>query len=705
MRWEVIGSAPSLAASVGALQWAVMFAVPGAAWAWALRRPDGRAVPGPLARTLIAGLAVNLGLVLALGAAGCYTPVAELAALAGVTAIGVAAGGRRCRPDAGGALGALLLLAAGALVTIAWPRRGEWILGGWDPGVYVHQGVTLERHHTLGPVPDRLLAALQPDEIALFTRPEHSELVLLPGVPIDADQRLLVPAFPHANAAWIARAQRCMGLRGAVRANHLAAWVALLLTPVAARSLGLSRRAGWLAAATLAMHPVVVQHTAFPTSELLHLALLQGMASLWPLRRAPGAAMGVSALMLLAVVNRPSFLPFGGMLTALAAVEEAAERRRRAVRWRRLLQVVALAGGAMFVMKWNATLLSRWGAATTWLAAGFVAGGGVAVLVDLAASVSVRLRRLAAHPGLGGGLMGLAALAMGVAWGATQVLSSNAALAARAWAAGAAVYAGAPFLLAAALGWALVALRRDAGEAPLRTWLAFLLFCVAAALAVPQITIWWPWASRRLLEAALPAVALGVGAVLDRLGAVWPAPHARWRPAALTLALGLVVLPSAGRWRAAVCAAEYNGATAALAPVIARLGPRDLVVADHFWWAAPLRFLADVPVVNGELFWAAEDDGDRQRLAMTVLARLRREGWRIRLLSSTDKALAIYPLRWEGARLEVDAGRWTAGELLQHPRARGYTMRQRERRFRLFNWEPPCSTGSRRRPVDHAAGL
>lgn len=692
MTWEVITAAPSVAALRGALEWAVLLAIPGATWAWALRRTDGRPGPGAFARTLVAGLIATLIVVLGLAAGGRYTAAKERWAIAWIAALGAALGRRQLISDARGAIGAAILLAIGALIAIALPRRGEWILGGWDPGVYIHQGVTLERSGSLGPMPDPLFAALEPDEIAVFTRPEFANIVAWPAVPVDIAHRTFEPFFPHAWPAWIARAHRCMGLRGALRANHLAAWLVLLLAAPAACSLGMTRRAAGFATTVLAAHPLLIHHTAFPTAELLQLSLWFGLALLWAHRRTAGPAIGFAALLGLGVVARPSFLPFGAMLTALAALDEARDARRRAARWRRLLQIGALAAGAAFVMRWNGPLLLRWGPTTTVLGAGFAVFGLGALLVDLAASLSAGIRRLAARPALDGALIAAAVAAGLVAVSVAALVHRDpASTATVAWASGAVVYAGSSLWLAALLGWWIIGVRRDPDEHPLRLWLAFLLASVAAALVSPQITIWWPWASRRLLEAALPAIALGVGAALDRLGAVWPATRVRWRPVGLALAFALVALPQARRWRAAARATEYDGATEALAPIIAALGPRDLVVADHFWWGAPVRFLAEVPALNGELLWAGEDEGDRQRLAMDVLARLHREGWQIRLLTSTETGLGVYDRPWDGAQLDIETPAWTARELVQHPRARGYSMRDRLRRFRLYTWRPAAN--------------
>jgi len=691
MNWEVITAVPSSSALAGALVWAALWVVPGAAWAWALRRGDGRPEAGACTRTLIAGLILNLVVILGLGAAGRYTVAWELACLGLVTVAGGCLGRRRLAADVKGTVGAALLLVVGAEIILMLPHRGEWILGGWDPGVYIHQGILLERRGSLVPEPDPLFEALQPDEVALFTRPEYGSWMALPTVPLDPVQRKFEPFFPHGFPAWIARVYRCMGLRGALRANHFAAWLALLLMAPAARSLGLSRRAAGFATAALAAHPVFIHHTAFPTSELLQLALISGMAVLWAHRRAAGPSLGLAALMGLSVVVRPSFLPLGALLVAVAALDEASDPKRRAVRWRRLVQIGLLAAGAGFVIRWNGPLLTRWGPTTTLLGVGFavVAAGGLGI--DVVASLSARVRRLAAQPSLSGLLIAAAMVTGLAALAAAAAGRSDAATAARAWASGAAVYAGPSFLAAALLGWWIIGVRRDADERPLRGWVAYLLFCTAAAVAAPQITVWWPWASRRLLEAALPAMVLGIGAVIDRVGAVWPSPRAHLRPVALALIFGAVVMPAARRTWAAARATEYDGATAALAPVARLLGPRDVVVADHYWWGAPLRFLADVPVVNGELFWTAEDEGEQQRLAMDVLARLHREGWRIRLLTSTRKGLDVYPRPWAAVRLDVETEPWTARELLQHPRAREYKMRERSRLFRLYSWQPDDS--------------
>ena len=157
-----------------------IFAV-GIALSWFLPRPrslsDSRWCQSLIlgARAILVGVLVTAFLVLGLGEFGLYRSAAlEGFLLGGLSSAGIVAGllyhrerfwlyCRNCAP-----LAALCL--CGIAVVMSLPERDEWALGGWDPGVYISEGVALAREGTFYPEDSLLFEQFNDAEKAVFTR-------------------------------------------------------------------------------------------------------------------------------------------------------------------------------------------------------------------------------------------------------------------------------------------------------------------------------------------------------------------------------------------------------------------------------------------------------------------------------------------------------------------------------------------------------
>lgn len=667
--------------------------LPGAAWAWLWRanaEPLSEREPAVflLARMVVIGVALALAQVLALATLGIYTRRVEVAVGLLTGLLGFYAG-RRCAPGFWGARRraaavAATYVGAGFLGIMLLPQRGEWILGGWDPGIYVNQGVVLERNGALRPAPDRFFSRLTGPELEWFTRPAFNFTEAYPVVPLDR-RRVLEPFFFPLTPAWIAMAQRAGGLRAATRANEFLGWLTLPVFFALARRLHPARPYAWVALTLLLLQPLWLYHLHFPTSEMLQLLLLCGIGLLLPDRRAhPVFPWLLAGLLGLAMLNRFSFLPFGALLVCVLAWLDLPRAERIRVAGERILQIGALVLGAICDALTQPTTLGRLERQMPELLMTFTFLVIIALALDILAFHPPLRRGLPAFLERGAWSTGLVAFGL---LAAASFGSAEDALSGFRWSCGLVLHFGGWAAVTLALAGALLmALRSGGAPAGLKAWALFLLAATAVTMLLPEIARLLPWATRRYVEFTVPLLALLGALPVARLWAT-----ARLRRAGPTLALLLLAATlgsnARGAWRAWRLT-EYDGLSVALTEAARHIGPADIVVADHFRWGTPLCFLHDKQVVNGELFFA-DRHPDRMRNALRVLARMAREGHPVRFLTSTETGLRIFPVPVEPVRLDWESTPWTMRETIHSPRATALEQREKSKRFRLYTWTPP----------------
>jgi hypothetical protein len=250
---------------------------------------------------------------------------------------------------------------------------------------------------------------------------------------------------------------------------------------------------------------------------------------------------------------------------------------------------------------------------------------------------------------------------------------------------GAIHFIGPAWLILAAIGSILLFRRGEPDNPETRIWCLFLLIAAAVSLLNPEITTVLPWAARRNLEFGVPLVALlaaGLPSVLWAAG--------KTRILGRTAAILVCLLPLAWHGRSAAKAwsdTEHDGLTGLLAEVADRTKPGDIIVADHFRWGTPLRFLYDRTVINGELFLDPRKFG-RMPQALQVLASLGAQGHRIRFLVSTEADIGVFPVTPSPVTLDWESPEWRDREVVHSPRARRVELKEKTRRFRLYTWAP-----------------
>ncbi len=646
-----------------ALALAALIYLPGAAWVWALR-PSSRTEAAALA--LLVSLIAMLAPVLLLAGAGRLSAGALWAVAAAVFAAGAFAG--RFRGIRAAAPGALLL-ATGMAILLAIPHRGEWLAGGWDPGVNLNLGLFLGRTGALQPTPDPAYGALAPEARAIFSRQAGGLLEAFPGWPVDPETGAYRPYFYRGTPSLIAAIGLAAGPAAAMRFPLLAGfWSMVLVFALLRKEYG--PRPALLGALTAAAQPMFLHHLHVPASEMLELVFVCALGLL--MAAAPGRANAILLAMVvgLAIVNRFSFLFFAPVLLPIAALHGAGAPADDARRWRTRAIAAAIAAGGL----WYAFVNPDAPAKVSHLIPDLrllIGAGFAAVLAAEALSSRMRPMPARAGPAL--------LLLLLLAWLARECTRSapfvEFAGNASAWTG----YTGWPILAAAAVGWVLWARRAGAWNG----WHAMVLLGLSVVLLHKHAADLYPWATKRWLSFSIPILAFGAAG----LAASCEARFARRGLAAAGLLLLAALAWRLPAVRDAWRNTEFDGAYAALAGVAAEIEPTDIVVADHFRWGLPLAATFGKPVLNGEPLWARARGPEPARAA-EALARPAMEGRRILLLTSTARGPAVFPPPLDTARL---LKKWPAlplREIRHHRAGRGFPIRATTAEFALHTWEP-----------------
>jgi hypothetical protein len=632
------------------------------------------------------GLMTCLAVVVALGEACLYSNKFEWIAIGSITAVGVAFGMWRDRlalaRNALLAAPVAVLFAVAVMVVMALPRQGEWIVGGWDPGTYVDQGVFVSREGTFRPAADPLFSSIKGEDWPTFVPRVLNFAEALPVFPIDPDTHRFEFFFFRGMPAAVAVADRCGGLRAATRVNmHLGLLALLAMAHVFWTWFG-RRSHRWFALALVVAQPVWLYHLHFPTSELLQQALwfgLFGVAAIRAESRAAGLLMALGCLAL-TVTHLAVVLFLGLFLMALAWCDLARSDRVR-VRRERIWQVAAvLAGVGVDLLTSPATvgrlefILPR----LLGLAGLFLA---VAVAIDYLGSDDDEGRE--AQASTVGGLAVFLALSAGSLVVAAGILMPqrfswphyNLKMIVPY------VTPGLALLAVAGLTF-FVARREDVPRLAKAT--VFLMVAVTIAnLVESAIASLYPWATRRYVALSVPLFAVLAGHALAWL---WQAPMRWMRPAVGVVFVAVVTGLSLWSWPA-LTRTEYDGLSAELEKVAARIGPKDVVVADRFAYGIPLRFLHGRHVLDGERMAEFSSLQEVEQVVMG-LENLHRAGWTIRFLTVTPQGMNAFPMLFGGLKQDWQSGAFVVNEIEHDAGVADYRLRNLPMRFALHTWDP-----------------
>lgn len=582
---------------------------------------------------VVISLTWSLLIVLTLAALGAYRYERLIGINLGVVTLGLGALAARGQLRYGSVAkrpGPTVLFAVILVALGVWRffPAAEYVLGGKDPGVYVNEGIQLDRTGRMFRR-DEVIAALPAESRDLFV-PSHGNPLYYSlrfmGVYVnDPESGEVIGQFPHVFPASIALGYRLAGVNGAT--NTVGFWAVLgLLAVYFLGSHLFGRLPAFAACVVLSLNVVEVWFGRTPSAEMLMQVLI--FSALLALARADegdsffGWVAGF--LCVLAILLRfDSFIAMAAIACALVLRWIALGRRPHAGFAATVLLGSALAfvyfSGPMrqYFFIYRANLPSVW----ILIALGVALAGGVALAVRHRDWLGPIVQRFV--PGLG--IVGLVAFA-------TSALfwRQEGGKLAEADAATLRTFRDAYFywtaLIAAIAGWVL-AVRRDFWRGPVffTVFAAFCLFFFYKNRIWPEQF----WMARRFVPVILPGAMLLVSAAAFGLT---PSEGRRrgWR-----VALGVLLMASIGSQYARAAAPvvahrEYEGAIVQTRGLAELFTPRDLVIVetrdtisgDFHILATPLAYVHDLNVLV-----LHEPRPDRQKFAAflkTALARYNR---------------------------------------------------------------------------------
>lgn len=561
---------------------------------------------------------------------------------------------------------------------------GEWVVGGWDPGVYVNQGVQIARTGDYHPDAEPCHRGLTADELALHTRGEPGYLECFPAVAIDPESRVILHYFFRLTPTLISVLAQDGGQRAATRVNlfvGVLAWAAFVGMLVAHRC---PTAHVVFSAVLLACHPLWIYQLHLPTTEMVELFFVASIAVLASSRGwGWGPPVWMATAIFAAISNRFSFTPYAGLLLCGIAWGDRERDDRRRVFAERMLHVSAIALGVAFDLTVSGISLARLGDVSRLLPAITVGFVLVALAVDSVGSAEQANRfsgRLPRWLLPACGILLVLAIAAGWYLRSIPRIATLEEQMARLL----------PFFGPAAVALALPGVflllaSRDGGSRTLKGIVTALIGITGIVLIKNFIAPIYPWATRRYLAETVPLLAVAGGYVLARL---WACP-ARWgwagRWVAVILLIGVVAANGRRSWHAWSCT-EYDGLSGTLAELAARIGPSDIVVSDHHKWGTPLMAFYGKQALDGRYLCFRKDRTGMEK-CLEPLERFRREGRRVLFLTSTTAGLDIYPFRPKAATLEWKSRSVTYREIIHGKRVRDFALREKAAVFALYRWE------------------
>jgi len=673
-----------LAAAIKPACFLLLFSyLPGLSWGWLLMSDKRRGVLATAAESVTLSLIIALLTTWPLAELGHFSVSLARTLMVLIVTSGLVAGLFRRRSILGEGLPGLVLAGLSFVLLLALPERGEWILGGWDPGVYLNQGVAVSRTGTFNPPSSGVYSELEPADREVFLRGIPGEREAFPGFAVNAQTGAFEFSFSRMTTMATAIAHQCGGLNAAERINSLLGVLTVIVFAGMLSAAGLHPAATGLATLILLTQPILLYHMHTPASEMLELLVLVGAAFCWINRaRSLGFYVLLALLGLVGVLNRISFALYGALLILLVAVTDLAVSSRGRVTAGHLAAIFCLVTGVFSFHVLTPVSADR----LSHIVPSIEAVAGVLVwgvlALDLIA-LQPRWRKVVVENASGivrpAVLLGFTiflAVAFGMRpqslfefrWNSHTMLP----------------YLGWPVVALATLGFlAMFASRTSCGDPAAMAFVVFMSFVTVIVLKHKHVADLYPWATKRLLPITVPLVAMLVG-----YGFQWMRTR-KWAGAkTIALVVPLIAIALTGRkalegWGHT----EYDGISTALADAAGHMDENDVVVADHFWWGTPLTFIWGKQVLDGEPLWTVKDVA-RIRKASNALTKLRHEGHRILFLTSTDGGMRVFPGDFGRVRLKWSSGKVTFREINHHRNARGFPLRERASVFRLYELEP-----------------
>ncbi|MCK5528819.1 MAG: hypothetical protein KAI74_03990 [Kiritimatiellae bacterium] len=569
------------------------------------------------------------------------------------------------------------------LSIMALPKRGEWLVGGWDPGVYLNQGISManndSRMHK-----GLTFSELNGEEQLLFRHDRHNRKQFAPGILVDDEAKALRFQFFPLTPSLSANLYRCGGVRAATRMNHFAA-VMSLLTIACFLILVSSSFHALLAVFILCLQPIFLWHLQMPISEMLQQFIVFGMLIAYSNRdKGVGFMLLVFLSILASVLNRFSFLPFAGMLLAAGAVSDRltyGAALTKETKTKHLLYVgLLIAAGAL---SWYSSPVAVGGWSGS-IATGILSLTALSMVVVVFAmfapldKIVVRLKQVPL------GYMSILWLlwvpffifAPPIMFRIEETVDQHNLIHAL-------YYIGIVIALCAWGGTILVWLFRKTSN-ELRTYLLFATAVISVLMLRKFIEPIYPWATRRYLHILVPCIAIMASYFLSHVGLLF---HKGKKIISVICCLILLagIIELIPKDKAAIRGVEFDGIATILSGVDEVIPENAIILVDHFLYATPLTcvYNRDVLIISDMDKKDLAVKKEKLDKALKVLARLSLEK-PIYIFTVTEEGLDFFP-----SKIDVDEEILFDQELvikkmIHHRNRHSFEMQSSTRRFRVY---------------------
>jgi len=583
------------------------------------------------------------------------------------------------RAAAAGGVACLLLW--GTLLLI--PSQGEWIVGGWDPGIYINHGVYISTQGTFHPEPAACYEALTEEELVLFTRRDGDYVETFTGVPIHTERRNHEIYFFRLMPSLVASLVDCGGLQAAIRVNFIVGIPALLA--FAALCLAFRRNTPFMliALCLLVTQPTWQYLLHLPTSEMLQFFLLSSALTLLALSHRRREVILAALCLFAAVINRLTFLPLGMLLLLILACENTLSTDKNSHLKIGLPAAILVAGTLVNTLTAQATI-NRLTDLVFWIILVSSALGFLTIIIQIIA------RKPGWHPYVAriySTCFRFAAIVIPIIlillWFRPFISIFDEA---HSNLRHLTPYFSPILLILSLVGITSALYFTENKPSTWRGYLLFLFMVTSILIYHKHIKNLYPWATRRFFVYTVPLCALAGAYTLNN---VWNIQKYRFMARTASMALLLVVIgSSARRSYSAWTNTEYNGSISALTEVAQHISDEDIIIADHPWWGTPLTFIFNKQVLNGRRIWTNNDQETTLAIKST-LKRLHDTGKTIRFLTSTDDQMSIYAPELQTVTLDWESDPYHYQTIIQHRSATGFESHDKSKTFRLYTWSPP----------------
>lgn len=560
------------------------------------------------------------------------------------------------------------------------PEPGHWIAGGWDPGIYMNQGVAMSRTGSLYPDDQWFHESIPEEHQRSFLRIFKNRHERFPGVVIK-DSRISYE-FSRLFPAAIGIFAELGGVELASRTNY---WIGLLcLATAAGWGAMISVKAMLLFPVLLAVQPIFTYHTHLPVTEMLELGLVLWAGMIFfQFRTSSGDVVRIAFALFCAILNRFSMVPFSGLffLTAcvlLRSIDLCAIKRIQILTAYLLSTLMGLA--ISFVI--SPVSIHGW-SITPVLIQVFVWStllGTILLFLPLPKTFKPKFQ-VFVDRAITFALPFMILSLLAFFWFRGQQPHQYPYLQRLL-----------PFI---GIGWAVLFLPACLSTGILRQFSPgakmFTLFILSVSLLMmydPQITEWYPWALRRYLSFNLPMILLMLLLLVEALSRI-NAPKFI-RSGLVPLLLLTAFLFSGKTFLEGLRLRDYRGLEPILASVSEHLPDDAIVISDDPRWGTPLHLIYGKKILCGRGLWQREDPKEFEEI-LGMLSELPK----VYFLTSLESEMSIYPEIPSDISVErvISLDPITVSTISQHPRAARFILQPMTRVFTIHKLSTHGETG------------